>query len=376
MNLRQTIRNCNGYNNINVLSWNIGWEMMTGRKSWAVAAGCTNSNPNECIKNVNKYLNSKSDLDLIALQEASRYQHINLGHMNLIHFRAISKTDMVIFYRKSRFNLIEQLTGHTFNNDRPFLIAILEDKITKDKICFINLHASHNTTYLNEIQTSINPKLNGKIYDRNIIAGDHNHDIGNGYKLNGMQIYAPNIKHITCCSPNSTWNKSYDHILDSYSIPVVTVDNNMKYDSGFVYSPAGDHLPISSSLPGKKTTITVPLVIKPIPSKVVDLSKINLSKKFYSQSSAIYGFIKFYCEVYNISFSNLTQVKISQDINFNNKFVLKFYLGTKVTIVGQCKIKHICENYKVNGSNMAKWGRRDTYKVIGYNFFGHSVDNC
>lgn len=271
MNLRQTIKFCNGYNNINVLSWNVGWEMMTGRKSWAVTAGCTNSNPNECIKNVNKYLNSKSDLDLIAIQEASRYQHINLGHMNLIHFRADSETDMVIFYRESRFNLVEQLTGHTSNNDRPFLIAILEDKITKDTICFINLHASHNANYLNEIKTNIEPKLNGKVYDRIIIAGDHNHDIGNGYNLYGTYIYAPSIRPITCCSPNSTWNKSFDHILDSYSRPVVSVDNTMKYNSNMKYSPAGDHLPITSSLTGDKPWFTVPLVFIPNVQKKEDL---------------------------------------------------------------------------------------------------------
>jgi len=242
--------------NISILSYNISWESMTGKKSdWWLCSNNTNikheKHFSKCVINIADVINN-NDTDFILLQEASEYMKLmencpKLKLMNMsLHY---SGKDGIITFWKKQFRKKYIFNGE-FENGRPWLSILFTNLI-----CLINVHFGHYTkqkliyhleTLLTTIITTLKnkyPKLNINNI-RFIIAGDFNYDIKTlstnttNFTINNTIFFFNNKHLLTCCKYT---DKHTDHVIDTKSTPL-----NIFIPQS--HPLASDHKPIISIL--------------------------------------------------------------------------------------------------------------------------------
>ena len=253
--------------NINILSYNISWESMSGNvKSWALCSNNTNENHPKhysvCVNNIANVITSKEkDLDFITLQEATDFQKLievspSLKMKKMKYEIHKSGLDTMVTFWIPKYKLLYSIKGE-FENGRPWLATLFNT--SRYKICLINVHMGHYTkneeyvkleTMLSTIKEEIKKKENmnkKSIPIRYIISGDFNYDIkqfgeknntNNTININDTHFYYHPKKILTCCINRKKHN---DHIIDSLYKPI---DINIP-DVNYM---ASDHKPIIVNL--------------------------------------------------------------------------------------------------------------------------------
>ena len=264
---------------INILSYNISWESMSGNvKKWALCNNNTDiNNPKHysvCVNNIsNVFDNDNNNLDFITLQEATDYKKLikessKLKTMNYeIHKSGLDV--LVTFWNNSMYKLKYKILGE-FEEGRPWMATIFKKNTNTYKIynthnthntsdlCLVNVHMGHYSkeeefhmmnNMMIEIQNGIEKKekkekqtikANKKSNMRYIISGDFNYDIKkfgdarNSFELNNTKFYL-NPKHILTCCINR--NRHNDHVIDSLKSPINISIPKVDY-------MASDHKPI------------------------------------------------------------------------------------------------------------------------------------
>ena len=271
---------------INILSYNISWESMTGSVSdWTLCSNNTNkNNPKHysvCVSNIanviNNNINNNNDnynsLDFITLQEATNYDKLIEQSPVLKKMKYetnMSVLDTIITFWNPNYTLLYTIKGE-FEKGRPWMATLFTNGI-----CVINVHMGHYTkdikyykleVLLFSIKDHIMKKGDSKIVKRYIISGDFNYNIkefgkkentnkikiknktnnnynnskiNNKYSLfiNGTKFYYHSKHILTCCIKRST---HYDHVIDTLNAPVNIQIPKVNY-------MASDHKPIIVTL--------------------------------------------------------------------------------------------------------------------------------
>lgn len=239
---------------INILSYNISWEAMTGQlhisNNKKKQFLCLN-NPNNCINNIATFINNFK-YDFICLQEASNFNNIysllnNYYHTNYSYKyeNYPNRENIITMWNHNKYHL-DRYIYHKFGNwARPFQVLFF-----KEGLCLINVHAGHNVNnnyltlkkYLSEI---INLDELNKY--KLIICGDFNNQLDTTNILGtDIKLWGKNTTP-TCCDfmGYGRVTHAYDHILSTEKNIVYTV-HNIKETS--------DHLPISATIYPNYTT--------------------------------------------------------------------------------------------------------------------------
>ena len=238
---------------LNILSYNISWESMSGTdKKWALCNNTTDKNNSKhvsvCVNNVASVFDTASkSLDFVTLQEASDYQKLinespRLQKMKYEIYN--SGLDTIVTFWDPKYKLESKITGE-FEYERPWMATIF----TND-ICLVNVHMGHYDTkeqfammekMLKDIRVKIKQdKQNNQNKLRYIISGDFNYDIKrfggsrNYFTLDNTKLYF-NTKHILTCCINR--KKHNDHVIDSTGPPKNITIPKVNY-------MASDHKPI------------------------------------------------------------------------------------------------------------------------------------
>ena len=273
---------------INILSYNISWESMTGSVSdWTLCSNNTNKNHHKhysvCVSNIANVINNNNNnddnnnndnsLDFITLQEATNYDKLIEQSPVLKKMKYethMSRLDTIVTFWKGNYKLLYTIKGE-FEKGRPWIATLFTNGI-----CVINVHMGHSTkdikyykleVLLFSIKDYIMKKGDSKIVKRYIISGDFNYNIkefgkkennnkiknksktnnnynnskiNNKYSLfiNGTKFYYHSKHILTCCIKRST---HYDHVIDTLNAPVNIQIPKVNY-------MASDHKPIIVTL--------------------------------------------------------------------------------------------------------------------------------
>jgi endonuclease/exonuclease/phosphatase family metal-dependent hydrolase len=225
-------------NEINILSYNVSWQSMTGTDpSWPLC------NPKrsykKCIKNIAKMIDLYEDkIDFVFLQEASNHGILTRESETLkklehvVHKSGLE--EMVTYWNPKRFHLKKYLNGE-FRKGRPWQLLIF-----KENVIIINVHAEHYSYHyliqkLNKMLKTVN-----MVQYRIIIAGDFNSPIPEIVRLDNNMLYTHSEVQ-TCCYP--VFKLAFDHVLDSKSKPILITIPKVNW-------LASDHKPIFVTLKG------------------------------------------------------------------------------------------------------------------------------
>lgn len=204
-----------------ILTYNVSWQSMVGNAGWKL---CDNNiDPNndkyymKCIQNVSEVIDANSPYDFVLLQEASNFELI-ITQSKYLKTMSYSRhksglEEMIIFWDKSKYQLESSLVGE-FSIGRPYQILTFDCDLT-----IINIHASHQ--HVKVLIKKLTEIIEGvsHLSRRFIIGGDFNNEITSTLQLGPITFYSENI--LTCCGPSDP-KLSFDHILDSMSLPIKT----------------------------------------------------------------------------------------------------------------------------------------------------------
>ncbi len=254
------------YPNIAIVSYNILWQLMEKSNEKSFVDYFVNLDKDSMKKNMLENISKVSDYynpQIYCFQEAASYRQIlKLFDKKIFshHVNSSEPEDMLTIWNKSRFNLIDSFDSE-FESGRPFCILILQDILTKNYFALINLHAGHRKdtviSIFNPIQKLINKNVDKfNNVNRIIMCGDFNRNINeeiivNDYKLKiGSHSYNffPYKKKLssTCCdTTGNVLHRNFDHVLDSYSTPLIRHELNK--ESWYKY-PSSDHVMIMGIL--------------------------------------------------------------------------------------------------------------------------------
>ena len=247
-----------------------------------------------CLNNIRTTINNVhsnyGSLDLVGIQEASKWQDIILirSLQNLICISSMGGSeDMVSLYNPKKFRLDYVTSGNTsYGNDgRPCQILLLNKNDTNEKYMFVNVHFGHHqnktqledklnriisqglytrgTGYnLNLVNTHQGIKLDDKTiksYNKIIFMGDtndHGKDLWRGFKINGRTTKSIKPPY-TCCVPEgrktylrktsgkSDDDKYGDYILINDKLRFITNNGVPKnFNKRGLVFPTSDHLPV------------------------------------------------------------------------------------------------------------------------------------
>jgi endonuclease/exonuclease/phosphatase family metal-dependent hydrolase len=276
-----------GYLEVNVLTYNISWEAMEGKKIKDVdlAPICLQGSDNICLNNIAQFIigfNSFLHFDLIGLQEASRWEKIyeeirtNMPYMKPIN-HGLYREQQVIFFDANKYQLqpgVSIIRSYLADNGRPFMIIFLRTR-NKENLCVINMHPGHKGDFNNfqrHLEQTFMGQKNGSGYSTDgnnfqnfpttvhiltdimtklqnnliIMMGDMNFKPPKRYPF--LPQLAPNHRILhgasnsyTCCDSQlqGRVNKAYDHILAS-SNKINHVIHNI--------NRASDHLPVIAQI--------------------------------------------------------------------------------------------------------------------------------
>lgn len=269
----------NSKNEIRILSYNVSWEAMEGKKSNTVIKKCSRATANtatDCLQNVVKFIDNNKPYDFIGLQEASEFPDIYkksqaMENMGYIYTRP-ELEHMVTLYNKEKYTLDTTdgyVLGYMQNPGRPFIVSFFNNSI-----CVINVHPEHtfpadlyqfDIYLLRALQNFKYNKQNIinklKKYDI-ILLGDTNNDFSNINTLklltnpelgipNGREFYGIN-KTKSCCSSNlnptiNTNMYAVDQILST--IPTITTKIIQTKET------TSDHLPVIAIITNIKSSL-------------------------------------------------------------------------------------------------------------------------
>ena len=244
-------------NGINILSYNISWESMSGSvKKWSLCNNNTDKTNKKhfsvCVNNMSNVFDSSitldNTLDFITLQEATDYSKLIKESSRLKNMKyEVHKSglDTIVTFWNNKYKLKDKIFGE-FENGRPWMATIFTNGI-----CLINVHMGHykkedEFKMMVKMFLDIKFKLKNKLKDKNteklryIISGDFNYDIKefggsrNYFTLDNTKFYF-NRKHILTCCINR--RKHNDHVIDSLETPIDIVIPKVNY-------MASDHKPI------------------------------------------------------------------------------------------------------------------------------------
>jgi hypothetical protein len=244
-------------NGINILSYNISWESMSGAvKKWSLCNNNTDKKNTKhfsvCVNNISNVFDSSitldNTLDFITLQEATDYSKLIKESFRLKTMKyEVHKSglDTIVTFWNNKYKLKDKIVGE-FENGRPWMATIFTNGI-----CLINVHMGHykkeeEFKMMDKMFLDIKFKLKNKLKENNkekmryIISGDFNYDIKdfggsrNYFKLDNTKFYF-NRKHILTCCINR--KKHNDHVIDSLESPIDIVIPKVNY-------MASDHKPI------------------------------------------------------------------------------------------------------------------------------------
>lgn len=247
-------------NTINILSYNISWEAMSGAdKDNVLGSRCLEKNifaksgrSNKCFANVRNYLETFINYDFIALQEALNFR--GLYNPLKSDFEVIDhisgREEIVIFYNR-KYNQ-PRVHKTEFRRGRPIIIAFFDDI----KLMIINIHPGHlpgdnykTVEMLYRSQWSNEYPAEFKNYNI-VIVGDFNSRLSSfDGKYFGRQFYGITPTEPgggTCCFdgfndpvfPRAVYrNGSFDHILFTNNSGERYIDRQVEYYHS-------DHLPV------------------------------------------------------------------------------------------------------------------------------------
>jgi endonuclease/exonuclease/phosphatase family metal-dependent hydrolase len=247
-------------NVLNILSYNISWESMSGAvKSWSLCNNNTDKSNSRhssvCVNNISNVFDSSNTidntLDFITLQEATDYKKLISESSRLKNMKyEIHKSglDTIVTFWDSKYKLKKVLKGE-FEKGRPWM-ATLFNSISGENLCLVNVHMGHydkenQIKNMDKMVLDIKSKLKVKEEIKNmkmryIISGDFNYNIkefGNSknYFTLGNTNFYYNKKHILTCCINR--RKHNDHVIDSLESPIDINIPKVNY-------MASDHKPI------------------------------------------------------------------------------------------------------------------------------------
>ena len=243
-----------------ICSYNLYWELFVKEnriKLQNISDVLIQKYKNNTLSNI-KLTNDFFEPQIFCFQEVVNYTEIiKLFPSNYKNTKNKSKNEkMLTIFDEKWFNLIDYKSGE-FEQGRPFIILLLEDKINKYYFLLINIHSGHkkntSTSIFEPLQKKINsfPKINLDKVTRIIISGDFNRDIKIEIKdklfkyqlFIGNKIYNfkffNNTKSTCCTIYGNTLNKNYDHIIESNSKPLLTYNLNLQ--PWYKY-PSSDHV--------------------------------------------------------------------------------------------------------------------------------------
>ena len=250
-------------NGINILSYNISWESMSGAvKNWSLCNNNTDKTNTKhfsvCVNNISNVFDSSirldNTLDFITLQEATDYKKLIKESSRLKNMKyEVHKSglDIIVTFWDNKYKLEYKIVGE-FENGRPWMATIFNNgngNGNGNGICLINVHMGHykkeeELKMMDNMFLDIKDKLKNKLKKnekmRYIISGDFNYDIKefggsrNYFKLDNTNFYF-NRKHILTCCINR--RKHNDHVIDSLESPIDIIIPKVNY-------MASDHKPI------------------------------------------------------------------------------------------------------------------------------------
>jgi endonuclease/exonuclease/phosphatase family metal-dependent hydrolase len=248
-------------NGISILSYNVSWESMTGKKkNWSLCSVQDNkTHPKHfsvCVGNISQVI-EENNSDFVCLQEAADYEKLikespRLAKMKYEYHKS-GLDDMITFW-KPKYGLLYSIKGQ-FEEGRPWLATIFDNGL-----CLINVHFGHYNDsgefemmelMFRTVQKGIKieekkkgKKNNKQNVNRYIISGDFNNDIKKfgdkdfKFILNKTHFhYHP--KYLLTCRIGRRCH--YDHVIDSKSMPIDIIIPN-------VHHMASDHKPILAKL--------------------------------------------------------------------------------------------------------------------------------
>lgn len=257
-------------NDIQVFSWNISWEAMTGTNTRVSGIQCIINDSNVCLQNVINITKQHILCDFIALQEAEHWNHIfinfNSTHNSvlteqIINSNSLTTAKLLTFYHK-KYILNDKIEGNMHHHEgRPFMILFFDN----NKLCVINLHSGHGElkNFDNYVKKSLNSHVNKDqlikklAYYDIIMMGDFNEVPHNPHIIfqdpffiipGGRKLFGAH-NNSTCCNPNIIPDKAYlktpgDNIL--YSTPNIIL--NVLYQTVI----SSDHAPIKAIIKTEK----------------------------------------------------------------------------------------------------------------------------
>lgn len=272
---------------IRILTYNLSWESLESVDSKRLdMSHCNQNRENICRNNIAQIIhqmawnnpydrvfsnqNNITPIDFIFLQEVNSGSNQWTSLKNSLQIidpnflsnyqtimTLVKPAGIITLFDKSKYNLISKIEGNlTDNSDaRPFHILVFKENI----IC-INIHMPHTNKKQDEAFDIIKNNLE-KLKDldlkkfRFFIGGDFNNSEPeklNGFKnllkIFGKQFYPEKQKILSCCVPKDInfYTKSYDHIYDSESEPIIyeTIPDIKKYLDSDKNILMSDHLPI------------------------------------------------------------------------------------------------------------------------------------
>lgn len=277
---------------LNVLTYNVCWECMTGetKQGSAVNYGikCSKTKKkdgnNICFRNVSKVA-SNTKFDLIGLQEANiklaRNIIKNLGsRYKMVYSKSCNEHSIIIYNSNKLKKVGKRIFGDLDECGRPFLYQTFIDKKTNNLLVVGNFHGPHlnydwEVKYINKIYDLIYKncmiskyvkyykcKSNVKV----IIFGDFNKELKKSFKIRKTKkVLIPiNRKIKTSLNPNnldkikeSYYEKCIDNILISKNIKLINkcetlnskFNNLLPNDFNLKYlNYTSDHRPIAAKL--------------------------------------------------------------------------------------------------------------------------------
>ena len=257
---------------INVLTYNVCWECMTGTaaptKAKDYGKKCGLQRANKCRSNVIDICSS-NPYSFIALQEAeldladSIIEELkNKGHGNYSKaFKVMGISKAIIIYNSSVFKKSsKQEYGNIVERGRPYLIQGFIHKKTEESVIVCSFHGPH----LKENWVNDYVKIALKLKERNdklIIMGDFNREIRQNITVSGRKLKVLNKGKIkTAWNLNGkaeNYTKAVDNIIVSSGVKVIfgpeTVGDKQnvllpKNTRKKYTSMASDHKPLAAIL--------------------------------------------------------------------------------------------------------------------------------
>lgn len=259
----KTIKKYKKNNHINVLTYNVCWECISGEskrgsaKNYGKRCGSNKSKHNKCFNNiVNLCINFP--YTFICLQEGNiklaneiiqKLIKGNKGKYSKI-VKKSGKEDSIIIYRSDLFKKGKFIKyGHIDEIGRPYLFQDFININNKEILYIGNIHGPHvdkNIDCLRWIKKYLNIIFKNQILNdkKIIIMGDFNKEIKRNINIEELKL---NLKVLN----KGTIKTAYNNRKDKYGIDNILISNNIKNISNpktINIKLSSDHKPLTCTL--------------------------------------------------------------------------------------------------------------------------------